>query len=197
MSNRLLKNTAFLSKARDFYERNKEEVLDIILFGSAIKGKEKPVDIDILVIYKAQVDLDLSHELKKKLSSAGEIEITSKTYAQLFEPSFLAREVFLSEGYSLINKKFLHEGLGYSSFALYKYDLKGLDKTRRMQFYYSLYGRTSKGMLEELKSFKFSENLILTPITESERMKEYLQKWVQFIEIPILMPLRLVEIVKK
>ena len=52
-------------------------------------------------------------------------------------------------------------------------------------------------MLDELKSFKFSENLILTPITENERMKEYLQKWAQFIEIPILMPLRLVEIIKK
>ncbi len=197
MSNRLLKNTAFLSKAKEFYESNKEAVLDIILFGSVVKGKEKPADIDIMVVYKAQIDLDLSHELKKKLSFVGEIEITSRTYAQLFEPSFLAREVFLSEGYSLISRKFLHEGLGYSSFVLYKYDLKGLSKTKRMQFYYSLYGRTSKGMLEELKSFKFSENLILTPMTESEKMKEYLQKWLQFIEIPMLMPLRLVEIVKK
>ena len=197
MSNRLLKNTAFLSKTKEFYESNKEEVLDIVLFGSAIKGKEKPADIDILVVYKAHINLDLSYKLKKKLSFVGEIETTSKTYAQLFEPSFLAREVFLNEGYSLIKRKFLHEGLGYSSLVLYKYDLTGLNKTKRMQFYYSLYGRTGKGMLEELRSFKFSENLILTPITESERMKEYLQKWAQFIEIPILMPLRLVEITKK
>ncbi len=197
MSNRLLKNTAFLSKVKEFYEKNKEEVLDIIFFGSVPKGKERPADVDILVVYKSRIDLDLSHELKKKLSYVGEIEITSKTYAQLFEPSFLAREVFLSEGYSLISRKFLHEGLGYSSFVLYKYDLKDLNKTKRMQFYYSLYGRTNKGMLDELSSFKFSENLILTPVTESERMKEYLQKWVQFIEIPLLIPLRLVEIIKK
>ena len=197
MSIQLLKNTNFLSKTKKFYEKNKEEVLDIILFGSAIKGKEKPADVDILMLYKSKVNLDISYELKKELSFLGEIEIISKTYSQLFDSSISAREAVLSEGYSLIHKKFLHEGLGYSSFMLFKYRLEGMSKSRRMQFYYSLYGRTGKGMLEELKSYKFSENTILAPMTESEKMKEYLEKWVRFVEMPILMPSRLLGILKR
>lgn len=197
MSAQLLKNINFLTKAKKVYEKNKEEILDIILFGSAIKGKEKPADVDILVLYRSKVNLDISYELKKELSFLGEIEIISKTYSQLFDSSFSAREAVLSGGYSLIHKKFLHESLGYSSFMLFKYRLEGMSKTRRMQFYYSLYGRTGEGMLEELKSYKFSENMILAPMTEGEKMKEYLEKWVKFVEMPILMPSRLLGILKK
>ena len=63
-----------------------------------------------------------------------------------------------------------------------------------MQFYYSLYGRTVKGgILKELKAYKFSENMILTPVTNAEKMKEYLEKWLEFIEIPVLIPSRLME----
>ncbi|MBU2523266.1 MAG: nucleotidyltransferase domain-containing protein [Nanoarchaeota archaeon] len=186
-----------MSKVGKFYRKNKEEILDIILFGSVVKGKEKPADIDILVLYKSKVNLDLSYELKKDISDIGEIEIVSKTYSQLLESSFVAREAILNEGYSLVNKKFIYEGFGHSSFVLFKYDLKNLNKTKRMQFYYSLYGRTGKGLLQELDSYKFSENMILAPISQSEKMKEYLKKWVQFVEIPILMPSRLSEVLKK
>lgn len=198
MSNLLLKNTKFLAKIKAFYSKYKKEIIDIIIFGSAVKGKEHPADIDLLAVYKSQVDLDCSYELKKELSVFGKIEIISKTYFQLFEASFLAREAILSEGYSLVQKKFLSEGLGYSSFVLFKYSLGKLNKTKRMQFYYSLYGRTIKGgILKELNAYKFSENMILAPATNAEKMKEYLAKWVEFVEIPALIPTRLKDVIIK
>jgi predicted nucleotidyltransferase len=193
----LLKNTRFLNKIKRFYKRHETEIIDIILFGSAVRGKEKPADIDILIIFKSKVNFDLSYELKKELSAFGKVEIISKTYFQLFEPSFVAREAILSEGYSLIQRKFIHQGLGYSSFMLFKYNLKGLSKTKQTQFYYSLYGRNrQKGMLEELDSKKFGENMILTPIENEEKMKDYLRRWVEFTQFQILLPSRIVTKIK-
>ncbi len=47
MLKELLKNTKFLSDIRTFYRKNEKELIDIILFGSATKGKSKPSDIDL------------------------------------------------------------------------------------------------------------------------------------------------------
>ena len=50
-----------------FYKKNKDIILDIIIFGSFIKGKENPKDIDILILYKNKKDIEKSYELKKLL----------------------------------------------------------------------------------------------------------------------------------
>ena len=195
MLKELLKNTKFNYETKDFFNRNKEKILDIILFGSIVRGKEKPRDIDLLILYKNKKDIDLSYELKKKLEKSGcTIEIIDKSYMELFEESFKAREAVLSEGYSLIYGKFLSEGLGYMKLTLFRYKLKGLNKSERMRFYYSLYGRGKgqEGMLKELSAVKFSETILLCPIENTERMKEYLENWkIKFIEFPIMIPSRL------
>src|SRR3989344_1739284 len=67
MSKILLKNIKFLYEINEFYNKNKDKIIDIILFGSAIKGKENPRDIDLLILFKEKKDLDLSYELKKRL----------------------------------------------------------------------------------------------------------------------------------
>ena len=50
MLKKLLKNAVFKSEIRKFFRKNESEIVDIILFGSIVKGKEKPRDIDILII---------------------------------------------------------------------------------------------------------------------------------------------------
>lgn len=194
MLKKLLKNTKFRYEVREFFKENKNKVLDVILFGSSVRGKEKPKDIDILVLYKDKKDIDLSYELKKKVGKKGfEVDIINKTYKELFEESFKAREAVLSEGYSLVYGKFLSEGLGYMNLVLFKYELKGFSKSDRMRFYYSLYGRNgAKGILKELNSKKFSETVLFCPVGNAERMKEYLGNWkIKFIEFPIMIPSRL------
>lgn len=194
MLRELLKNTKFRYEVKNFFKKNRQDILDIILFGSSVKGKEKPQDIDILILYKDKKYIDLSYELKKKVGKIGyKVEITDKSYKELFEDSFRAREAVLSEGYSLVYSKFLSEGLGYMNLTLFKYELKGFNKSERMRFYYSLYGRNSqKGMLKELNAIKFSETILLCPIETVERMKEYLNGWkINFIEFPIIIPNRL------
>ena len=183
-----------MSKIRSIAEEN-DEILDIVLFGSSVRGKEKPRDIDLLVIYKTKVNSELSYKIKKEFEAIGfEIDLVSKSYNDLFKSAFIARESFLSEGFSLIQKKFIADGLGYKPLVMFRYDIKTFNKSQRMRFYYSLYGRNSEGMLKKLNLYKFSERIIISPIEESEEVKEYLNSWnIKYLEIPILMPARILE----
>ena len=190
-----LMNIKLLSKVYFIIKENQDEIIDIVLFGSSVKGKEKPKDVDLLVIYKTKINSELNYKLKKEFEIFGlEVDLVAKTYSGLFESSFIARESYLSEGYSLLNKKFIAGGFGYKSMIIFRYGLGNLNKSQRMRFYYSLYGRNSEGMLKKLKLYKFSERIIISPVEESERVKDYLVSWnIKYLEIPILIPERIVE----
>lgn len=196
MLKELLRNKRFLSEIKNFYKKNSDEVIDILLFGSIVRGKEKPRDIDLLIIYKSKENFDLNYQLRKiARKHYPNIEVTSRTYQKLFDPAFLAAESFLSEGFSLIMNKHISKGLGYSPMTLFRYDLKGFSKSKRMRFYYALYGRKKheEGILKKTQSVKFSDTVILTPINYAEETREFLDVWkINFIETPILIPLRII-----
>ena len=193
MLDKLLKDIKFRSEVKNFFKQNKERLIDIILFGSTTRGKEKPKDIDLFILYKEKVDLNLDHILKKRLEKFN-IQITSKSYKELLESSFKARESILSEGYSLILNKKISKGFGFSNFTLFKYELKGKNKSERMRFYYSLYGRgKEKGILDKLKGLKFSGSTIFCPIESTEEMKEFFDNWnMEYMQFPVLVPERIV-----
>lgn len=196
MLKKLLKNTAFRHEVKKFYIANKNDLVDILVFGSVMRGKEKPGDIDILLVFKDKVRLDLQNYFRNKIVSFNQpFEVTAVSYKELFSPTFIAHEAFLLEGYSLVNNLSISEGLGFKSFTMIKYDLSGLTKSKRMRFYFSLNGRNGKkGMLTALNSIKFSEELILAPIKYSEEFKEYLKGWhITYSETPVLIPSRVTE----
>lgn len=193
MSKELLQNTKFQSSIIKIYKKYEDKILDIVLFGSSVKGKDTPKDIDLLIIYANKIDFDVSYEFQKGLKDY-KVSITDITYKQLFERSFKIKEVYLSEGYSILNKKSISEGLGYLNLQLFRYELKKLNKSERMRFYYSLYGRTDdqEGMIKKLEAIKFSDSIILCPIINVEKMRAYLNQWsLGFIDFQILMPERI------
>jgi predicted nucleotidyltransferase len=193
MSKNLLKNTRFKREIKFFFKKN-NEILDIILFGSSIKGKDKPNDIDLLIIYKTKKDLDTSYELRKKLNKLGfNVSISDKTYKTLIDGNFKPVEEVFSEGYSLIYDKFIANGIGYFNLSLFKYNLKPLNKSQRMRFYYSLYGRDKKGgIVKEFNLIKFSDTLLLCPTENMEKLKEFFESWkIETINFPIMIPSRL------
>jgi len=195
MLKELLKNTKLASKIHDVIKEKKDEILDIVLFGSLVRGKEKPKDIDLLIIYNKKINSELNYEIKKEIENLGfKIDLIAKTYNDLFRTSFIARESYLSEGYSLVQKKFISDGLGYKSMVLFRYDLINFNKSQRMRFYYSLYGRTTEGMIKKLKLYKFSERIIISPVEESEKVKDYLDSWnIKYFDMPILIPARIID----
>ena len=196
MSIVLLKNTKLMSKIKYFHKENKRDILDIILFGSSVRGKEKPEDIDLLLIYKDKIILDLSYKLRKMIEEHNlKVEIISKTYNESFSSTFLARTSILSEGFSITRNNGIAEGFGYSNFMLYKYSLKGFSKSDRMRFYYSLYGRNgNNGIIKNLNLSKFSGTILLSSIDKSEQVKEFFENWkINYIEIPILIPTQIIK----
>lgn len=195
MSIRLLKNIKFISEVNNFFNENEKELIDIILFGSTIKGKENPKDIDLLLLFKRKKDLELSYKLRKRLEKLDlNVEITNKDYKEIYQQEFKARERILSEGYSLILKRYISEGYGYVNFMLFKYELVGFSKSDRMRFYYSLYGRgEGGGMLRLLNAIKFSETVLLCPIDKTIEMSEFLDGWkIKYKDFPILIPERII-----
>lgn len=194
MLEKLLKNKKFISTIENFYKKYKEELLDIILFGSTIRGKEKPKDMDILLLFRQKEDRNIEYELRKELEKYYDnIEIIMKNYDSLTKKDFQARQAYLSEGFSLIKKEFIAESYGYTNIALFKYNLKGWNQTKRMQFQYALYGRDKKsGMMKQLKLSKFADTTLLCPIENTQACKEFLAYWNLNTEaIVILIPKRI------
>lgn len=191
MFSEFLKNREFSSAINEFYKKHKSEILDIIVFGSAIKGKEKPNDLDILLLFKDKENLDTAYELRKKLEKfAAEVHATTKTYEGLFDKNFRAKTVYLGEGYSLIRKEFVSNSLGYANISLFKYELKGFSQSRRMQLQYALYGRDKKsGIAKELKLRKFANTIFFCPVENTEKLKEFFEHWnIQFEQFQALFP---------
>lgn len=185
------KNKEFRSLITEFYKKRANEILDIILFGSAIKGKEKPNDLDILLLFRYKEDLDTAYELRKRLKKFDiEVHVTTKTYEGLFDKNFMAREAFLGEGYSLVRKEFVSKGLGYNSISLFKYELKGFSQSRRMQLQYALHGRDRKsGIVKELMLRKFANTIFFCPVENTEKLKDFFENWnIRFEQFQILIP---------
>jgi len=187
-------NSKLLKKIEVFYRNNSKEILDIIIFGSTVRGKRTPNDLDMIVLYRDRENEEISYALRKILEKDEvTVDIVSKTYKGLFDNSFIAKEAILKEGYSILNKELLSKKLNYSSYILFKYKLDRLSKSKKVNFYYSLYGRNGgKGMIDKIGLIKFSESMLLCPINNSEEAKEYLtQQNTEYTEIPILIPTRI------
>lgn len=196
MLRELLKNKEFLRIIKESLK--KQEIQDIILFGSLIRGKEKARDIDLLILFVPSVKnvTNIMHEIRKKLEKISKkFHIIGKECNEIFDPSFLAREAILSEGFSMKQKKYIAESLGYKNLIIFRYDLKNMNKSKRMQFYFALHGRNKEtGILKKNKCFKFSERIIICPIENSETIKTFLEHLkINYIEFPIIIPERVVK----
>ncbi|MEK6893690.1 MAG: nucleotidyltransferase domain-containing protein [Nanoarchaeota archaeon] len=192
MLKELLKNKKFYSIIEEGLK--KEDILDIILFGSVIRGKDEPKDIDLIILYAFKNNINFSYELRKKLEKEGfKVDITSISYKELLSPNFLGREGILFEGFSFKLNKYLSAMFGFSGFMLFKYYLEGMNNSERMTFYYTLHGRgKEKGILESFDSYKFSDNFIIAPVNNVEKISDFLERRkIKFVKIPVLIPHRL------
>ena len=174
--------------------KNVKELDDIIVFGSITRGKTKPKDIDILVLFKNKVDKDVEYMIRKELEKFySNISIISKTRESLFDPSFDARESILFEGISLLSNKILANKYGLSALGMFKYNFKDWNQLKKIKFYHILNGRSGKaGLLLNLNCIRISDNLILVPIDKIEEFKEFLALWdLEYTYIPLLIPERL------
>lgn len=177
--NSLLKSRKLISELNKF---KSEDIFDIVVYGSIVKGKEKINDIDIALILNKRTNLNqklkLAEILKSRLDFL-EIEVDTKVIDiyDLLDPTFIARQAILAEGFSLLNKKYLHELFGFSISILFTYNLSKLTYSEKKMFYYALKGRRGqKGLLELSKGRQISNCVIEIPLKHFEEFKNLFEE---------------------
>ena len=173
------------------------DIEDIILFGSSMKGKSKPKDVDILLIFKTKINKPLELTIRK--NSELNLDINSIIVEELKGDNFIAKEGLYLEGLSIKTSEPLAKEIGFSSYALFKYNLSNIKGSDRIRFYYALNGRNNnQGFLKEISANKFSEEIIFCEYNKIEQLKDFFKTWnIEYQIIPTLIPQRLTNILIK
>lgn len=131
------KNLSQIKKELKKYIEDKN-VLDVILFGSFVKGKQNPSDIDIAIISEQEpIDLEDYH-----VSFIKPQEFFRKI------PSLIT--TLFKEGYSLKTDQYFSEKYGFRNKTMFSYELSGISDSSKVKIVNFLRGaKKSKGIVEE------------------------------------------------
>jgi len=184
-----------LSKlGKEFYKKYKNQIDDIVLFGSSVRGKKKPNDVDILIIFTEKVDKEIEYEFKNKIVKIIEnVSLISKTSKGIYDSFFDAREAILFEGYSLVSNELLSSKYGFNAYGMFIYSTKELNNSDKTRFYYAFNGRRGeKGFVDSSNAIKLSDNVLLVSLENIEEAKEFFDfNKIEFKYNPTLIPSRL------
>ena len=151
MNSKLLSLTK--SKFKDYL--GDKEIFDIIIFGSAVKGKALPGDIDVAIITDKEIKVNISG-----------FHISVLNTKDFFKPVSLAHTL-LREGYSLKNKRAFSEGYNFSNKVLFTYELTSLNPSTKVKIVHMLRGKSNeKGLVLENSGEWLANQVFLIPIGE-------------------------------
>ena len=187
--------TTLVKTAKKIQRAHPDDIFDIVLFGSAMKGKDKPGDIDILIIFTKEVNKKIERALHTELAIPT-ADVQSITLKELEGNGFVAKEGIYLEGLSLVHNQPLRDSLGFYSVAFIKYSLESIQGSPRVKFYYALQGRKDqKGFLQEIGATRYTDNTLLCPYSLVEPVKTFLDHWnIGYKVTPALVPKRLIPI---
>ncbi len=146
-----------------------KDIEDFYIFGSFVKGKFKPSDIDVALITQKK-DFKLLSSILKGL----------KEYSNLHMEMFLFKEIFtepvwkslLSEGLSIKKNKYLRDLMNIKSGVLYSYSLKKINRSEKTMF--------NRAFTEELKNTQgssVSAGSVIIPIEKEKEFDDFLDCW--------------------
>ena len=165
------------------FAKGRKDIFDIILYGSFARGKTRPKDIDIAIIFFGKglkEAVEESQELKESIKKELEMEnfdVKQMNMANFFDENFLARQGVILEGISLLDGFPLSKKFGFECFAMFRYNLKNLDRNGKTKFEYALNGRKSRGILKSLSGEYAGRGAVLIPIKNSHSFEEFLKRW--------------------
>lgn len=143
-------------------------VIRVVLFGSAVKGKAAPGDIDVLAIVRNKgVPLP-------KLGKG--FHVVRIEPAELLGHS-LFRTILL-EGRLPNGRQFSSEAAGLSQKVLYLYDLRNLAGTGKSRFAHALFGRRKgEGLLDRLNGERLGSGAVSVPPAGDLPLLEFFKGW--------------------
>ena len=151
-------------------------LVDIILFGSSLKGKDLPNDIDVILIFRGKnyqlVDDIINKARKINENLHVEPIIIDFIYNQDVSP------YLLHEGFSIRNMKFIRDLIKFRSYIMATYSLKNMKQSDKVRFSYALYGREkNQGFLNEIKGKEIGKGSILVPVEKQDLLKKFFEQW--------------------
>ena len=166
------------------FAKRRKDIFDIVVYGSSARGKSKPRDIDIVLIFfdkkkleeRVNVAQELKEELRKDLENEN-LDVKQMNLVDFFDENFLARQGILLEGISLIDKTQLSQRLGFKGYALFSYNLRDMNHNEKTKFEYALNGRNSQGILEISEGEALGRGCFLIPIKNASKFEDFLKTW--------------------
>lgn len=176
MQNNLLEYLRF--EAKKFLNK---DIFDIVLYGSSIKSKESPRDIDIAIIFfnkNLKERLEIAQKFKKEIrNKIPNPDVQGVNLSDFLDPSFMARQGIFVEGRSIITNSPISEKIGFESYFLFTYTLKNLNLNEKTKFIYALLGRINKGIVELTRAKSLGKGVFLVPVETSEMFSDFLKEW--------------------
>ncbi|MCX6742444.1 MAG: nucleotidyltransferase domain-containing protein [Candidatus Pacearchaeota archaeon] len=147
-----------------------KEVIDLIVFGSAVKGKSLPRDIDLAVLFYHSPTRDILDNIQK----IDQFHISVVTAKDFFINPHLLINALLREGYSIKNKKSLSENLKFSSRVLFSYSLSSLSASNKVKVVNALRGKKGKpGMVKKNNGEWIVNQAFTVPIFADSLFEEF------------------------
>src|SRR3989344_6455854 len=162
MLKELKKNLSYLKKDKNIF--------DIVVYGSSVKGKNHPNDIDIAVIFiegSLSQRLEKLQEIKKNIKLDKIIDIKSILLEELCKPEFFGRYGIFLEGISIFDEKPFSFRIGFEGFSIFLYNFKNKSHNEKVKFNYVLSGRNNIGIIKLLNGEHLAPGVIKIPIRNS------------------------------
>ncbi len=175
-------------------EKKNKDIFDIILYGSFVKGKIKPRDLDILVIFEKgalKERLNITQKIKRKISKEViniKIDIKTILLKELFDKAFFAKTGIFLEGISIFDGRYFSEKIGFKAISQFEYNLINKTHTQKVKFNYILKGRNDIGMIKRLSGKHLAPGIVQIPIKHSQEFEDLLKMHnINFIKKDLLL----------
>ncbi len=153
---------------------------DIFLFGSVMKGKRKPGDIDAVALFREK-DYERIESIVYSIKKACDKQGIRPHIEPLTIDRMLSEPVFrsiLHEGYSIREGKKVSQLMGIRPAVVFSYSLEGKTPSEKVRFSYALYGRKpGEGFAKQMGGEEMGRGALLVPVEKSEQAKEFFGTW--------------------
>lgn len=172
-----------LQKKLDSNWIKKNDIWDIVVYGSYVRGKIKVGDIDVAIILSKTKSVKekmlLCQELRHMLIEKDYMfDVKAVDIQDFLNKGFLGREAIFAEGYSIVKKDYLAERFGFVPIAIIEYSLKNLTLTKQKIFYYALQGRKKgTGILNKIGGRIISKGVLEARTKYYEELKELFDRY--------------------
>ncbi|MDI6737769.1 MAG: hypothetical protein QME12_04615 [Nanoarchaeota archaeon] len=156
----------------------REGLEDIFVFGSFVKGKDIPGDIDICLCMAKENSImadEISAFLKKEAGLSA--HFTRTQFALMLVDRELWKSI-LHEGYSIRNREFVARLMGMDTFVLAEYKLGAISSSQKQIFSHAMNGTGGReSFLKDIHAKRIGRGVLVVPNEYVENARSFFDTW--------------------